>query len=94
MAWRRGRDPDTGELKAFGFVEFAQPVGLERALRHVHGRRVEGHSVVVRADAKTMAFLQRWHEAEVAAATLRAEAADEDAPPAGTGADGLLGPCR
>ena len=47
IRWNRQSDPVSGQLAAFGFCEFADPVGASKCVSCLSGLRLQGRALVV-----------------------------------------------
>lgn len=56
--WRRGKDPESGETKSFGFAHFLSTDSICRALRVLNGFPLGEKMVCVIVDSKTKSRLQ------------------------------------
>lgn len=55
-SWNRQRDPETKQLKAFGFCEMGDAEAVMRALRILNGREVHNQELLVKTNQVEIAF--------------------------------------
>ena len=61
-AWRPTRDPATGRMKGFGFVDFVNAEACLRAVECLNGLEVAGRALLVKPNKATEAFLKHFKE--------------------------------
>lgn len=60
--WTRISDPESGQLKSFGFCEFATPQAALRALRILKYIEIDGNKLLLNVDNKTKKTLDEYKE--------------------------------
>lgn len=61
LSWRRSTDAG-GELKAFGFVEFESVEAVFACLKILNNMNLFDSKLMVKANEKTMSFLNDWKD--------------------------------
>lgn len=60
--WTRISDPESGQLKSFGFCEFATPQAALRALRILKDVEIDNKKFLLNVDGKTKKALDEYEE--------------------------------
>ncbi len=67
QSWKRASDPETNELKGFGFVEFEDAEGVLRAIRLLNGLKIDGQELMVKGNTATQRYLEAYELSKVPA---------------------------
>ncbi|KAG1677373.1 hypothetical protein FOA52_010752 [Chlamydomonas sp. UWO 241] len=59
-SWKRAEDPETREPKGFGFCEFENAEGVLRAIRLMHGLKVDGQELLVKGNTATQKYVEEY----------------------------------
>lgn len=59
-SWKRQEDPATKEKKGFGFCEYEDADGCLRAIRLLHGLKVDGQELLLKANTTTHAYIEEY----------------------------------
>jgi len=78
-SWKRATDPETKELKGFGFCEYEDAEGVLRAIRLLHGLKIDGQELLVKGNTATQKYIEEYEaqkakEKEKARAEQKAKA--------------------
>ena len=65
QSWKRASDPETQELKGFGFVEFEDAEGVLRAIRLLNGLKIDGQELMVKGNTATQRYLEAYELSKV-----------------------------
>jgi len=60
--WKPVRDLDTGRLKGFGFVTYAEPLGVATALHLLNGLEIDGQALALKCKSDTQKYIDWWKE--------------------------------
>jgi RNA-binding protein 25 len=60
--WKPVRDLDTGRLKGFGFVTYAEPLGVAIALHLLNGLEIDGQALALKCKSDTQQYIDWWNE--------------------------------
>lgn len=60
--WKPVRDLDTGRLKGFGFVTYAEPLGVAIALHLLNGLEIDGQALALKCKSDTQKYIDWWNE--------------------------------
>ncbi|XP_026193417.1 RNA-binding protein 25-like, partial [Cyclospora cayetanensis] len=71
LRWNRQSDPVSGQLAAFGFCEFADPLGAAKCIACLAGLKLQGRALVVNCNDKVRGEIAKVTEERIQA-TMRA----------------------
>eukprot|EP00742_Colponemidia_sp_Colp-10_P006176 GILJ01006611.1.p1 GENE.GILJ01006611.1~~GILJ01006611.1.p1 ORF type:complete len:529 (-),score=108.03 GILJ01006611.1:121-1599(-) len=60
VKWTRPSDPETQQLKGFGYCEYANPEAVSRALRLLTDFKIDENQLLIKADDKTKRCAEQW----------------------------------
>lgn len=65
-SWKRQEDPDTKQLKGFGFCEFEDAEGVLRALRLLNNLKLDGQELLLKCNAATLKYTEQYETRKAA----------------------------
>jgi hypothetical protein len=64
-SWKRQEDPETKELKGFGFCEFEDAEGVLRGIRLLNGLKMDGQELLLKGNTATQKYIAEYEENKV-----------------------------
>ncbi|GAX74794.1 hypothetical protein CEUSTIGMA_g2241.t1 [Chlamydomonas eustigma] len=61
-SWKRATDPETQEVKSFGFCEYEDAEGALRAIQFLNGLKIDGQELMLKGNSATQNYLKAYVE--------------------------------